>query len=439
MSIFILKRKRYNDPNSTTPPPPTTTPNTNPSTLNKVKTGAANMIKDMGSKGQLAAGLATSAVDEVKQNLVDRPLQSIAEEASTYQPTVKNAYLSDKSYSIGQAVKEIGAGLGKGIWNYTKKNKKELGGMALLGGTLAAGSYGMNRLQRQRAEIEAGEREANGMSTGGKVIAGATALGTGAYLAHKTGKSHDKEVADFTKSISEDKASAARNRAEGFGKRAAQLESRAAKTAKELNKTNKRRLGGLVSNRTFKMGRNALIGGGIMAGAGLLANSMLKDKANSETDQKSYSFAGVGRLAKITLGKGLKNRPKTVGGLLVENIKQGNWGNIGRAAGVYAKKGGEELVNVASNLGTLGKDGAKGLVKDVTKSLESQGQYGKKAADFINRHKTASGAVGAATVGTAGFGLSNAVGEKSVNALTKLDKKTNKFIKDQQAQYGGAV
>lgn len=432
MSTFILKRKRYNDPN-------TTTPDTNASTLNKAKTGAVNMIKDMGSKGQLAAGLATSAVDELKQNLVDRPLQSMAEEASTYQPTVKNAYLSDKSYSVGQAIKQVGTGIGKGIVDYTKNNKKSLGGLAAFGGTLAAGSYGMNRLQRQRAEIDAGEREATGMSTGGKVVAGTASLGTAAYLAHKAGKSHDKTAADLTKSIADNKAGAARNAAEGFNKRATQLTKRAAKSTEDLNKLNRKRLGGLVSNRSFKMGRNALIGGGLMAGAGLLANSMLKDKNNSEIGQKNYTFAAVGRMAKMALGEGLKNKParNTVGGLIKQNIKEGNWSNLGKAAGIYAKKGGEQVVRAASNFLTVGKGGADELTRSISKNLANQGEYGKKAASFINRHKTASGLVGAATVGTAGFGLANAAGEKPVNALAKLDKKTDQFVKNQQAQFGG--
>ena len=74
---------------------------------------------------------------------------------------------------------------------------------------------------------------------------------------------------------------------------------------------------------------------------------------------------------------------------------------------------------------------------DVTDSLKNQGEYGKKAADFINKHKTAAGVVGAATVGTAGFQLANAAGEKPVQLAAKLDKKTDQFVKNQQQNIGG--
>ena len=151
-----------------------------------------------------------------------------------------------------------------------------------------------------------------------------------------------------------------------------------------------------------------------MAGAGLLANSMLK--------QKNNSLAAVGKLAKRALGG------KTVN----EAIKSGDWNNLAKAGGTYVTQGAKSLVKGASNFFTPGKNGAGGLVNNIRSGLSQQGEYGKKAADFIGKHKTAAMAVGAGTVGAGAFNLANKVGETPVNLATRLDKKTSDFVKKQQ-------
>lgn len=413
-TTFILKRKNYALPAI-----------------------AAIGSKIAGSGAMKTAGTAVGGamtIQDVKSTVEDR--EDKQEFDYTKNPNQNQPQQSN--FSAGQAIKEVATGVGKGIFNYAKKNKKSLGGLAAFGGSLAAGSYGMNRIQRQRAEIDAGEREANGMSTGGKLVAGATALGTGAYLANKAGKSHDKTAADLSKKAAQEGRLANELSSKGQNKAADLAKGRATTATENLNKMNRKRLGGLVSNRSFKMGRNALIGGGLVAGAGLLANSMLKDKRNSEIDQKEYSWAAVGRVIKSKLGHTSGGTAKTWD-LIKQNATQGKegWNRIGQAAGTAIKAGSKQAAKTVSNFLTVGKGGASQLTKDVTNSLKNQGEYGKKAADFINKHKTAAGVVGAATVGTAGFQLANAAGEKPVQLAAKLDKKTDQFVKNQQQGMGG--
>ena len=86
----------------------------------------------------------------------------------------------------------------------------------------------------------------------------------------------------------------------------------------------------------------------------------------------------------------------------------------------------------ASNFFTPGKSGAKGVVDSVGKSLREQGEYGKKVADLIGRHKTAAGLVAAGGVGSTSFNLANKIGEKPVELASKMDKKTTEYVKSKE-------
>lgn len=339
-----------------------------------------------------------------------------------------------KQYGTVQAVGQIAKGVGKGLWEWGKNNKKSLGGLVTFGAGTAGVTYGVNRYQRKKAEVNSGQREANGLSTGEKAAIGATAAGAGAYTAYRTGISHDnkvkalKDTYNKSQSIYQEAINKAKNinpneAADKFGRSGANQISHFNNIAKKANadkmkaaadlaKTNSKKLGGLVSNKAWKMGRNGLLVGGAITAAGMLANNSLK--------QKNNSMAAVGRLASRALNG------KTVG----QAIKSGEWSNLGKAAGTYVTQGAKSVTKGISNFLTPGKNGASGIVSSVANNLNKQGEYGQKAANFIRNHKTAAGLITAGTIGSATYGVTNAIGEKSVNTIADtLDKKTSNFVK----------
>ena len=399
-STFILKRKNYNNSNSSF------------DLLNGQKVKGEGFIKGTARSLVTSPVSAVSIVADSANNAVKDTLNDYKYVAENYTPTVQNSFVQPKNYSVVQAGKEIATGIGKGVFNWGKSNKKSLAGISKFGAALGAGTYGVNRLQRQKAEIDRGEREATGMSTGGKVIAAGTAVGTGALVARSTGKSHDKAVTKATEQLAKDKALLNEANSKGLTKIADKANKSIAEGTKNLEKLNGKKLG--ISKKAMKMGRNGLLVGGTIAGAGLLANSMLKQKENS------LKAAGV--LAKRVLG----------GKSVTQNLREGNIGTVGKAAGTYLSGAGKSLVKGASNFFTPGKSGAKGVVNSVGKSLREQGEYGKKAADFMGRHKTTAGLVAAGGVGGTAFNLANKVGEKPVELASRLDKKTTEYVKSKE-------
>lgn len=396
-STFILKRKSYNSPNSSF------------DFLNGQKVKGEGFIK--GSARSLvtspigAVGMVTNSAN----NAIKDTLNDYKDVAENYTPTVQNSFVQPKNYSVVQAGREISTGLGKGLFNWGKSNKKSLTNISKFGAAIGAGTYGVNRLQRQKAEIDRGEREATGMSTGGKVIAAGSAVGTGALVARSTGKSHDKAVTKATERLAKDKALLGEANSKGLTKIADKANKNIAAGTENLEKLNGKKLG--TSRKAMKMGRNGLLAGGAIAGAGLLANSMLKQKENS--------LKAAGILAKRVLG----------GKSVTQNLREGNIGTVGKAAGTYLSGAGKSLVKGVSNFLTPGKSGAKGVVNSIGKSLKEQGEYGKKAADFIGKHKTTASLVAAGGVGSTAFNLANKVGEKPVELTSRLDKKTTEYVK----------
>lgn len=319
---------------------------------------------------------------------------------------------SQKQYGAIQAVKEVGTGVGKGLLNWGKNNKKSMKSLVGFGAAMGAGTYGINRIQRQKAEIESGEREANGMSTRGKVATGAAALGTGGYVAYNSGKSHSNALNKANERLTQSNKLLEEANKKGLSKISDKASKDIASNKAVIDNLNKTKLG--MSNKAFKMTRNGLLTGGIIAGAGLLANNTLKQKNNSV-------FGAASKLANRALG----------GKSLGKAVSDGDWKNIGKAAGAYVNSG----VKSVSNFLTPGKGGASSVVRSVEGSLKKQGEYGKKAADFLSRHRTAAGVATAATVGTGVFNVTNSIGEKGVSAVTNsLDKKTAQYVKSKENQ-----
>jgi hypothetical protein len=431
MGAFIVKRKKYADPNTKY----SFWEGKQIQNAKGFKANAANMANLFVAPGAVAGMIAENA-----RGKMDAAIDDFKETAQNYTPTVQNSFVNpqQKQYGVVQAVKEVGTGVGKGLWNWGKKNKGSLGGLVGFGALMGAGTYGMNRIQRQKAEIESGEREANGMSTGGKVTAGATALGTGGYMAYRAGKSHDKAVNELKDTIKKNdairtesmnaarKAKSAGNPnavVDKFGRTNADIvkqNTKIARTAnlksvnasKELANKTGTKFG--MSKKAFKMTRNGLLTGGLVAGAGLLANKMLRQKNNS-------AYGAAKRIASKALGG------KSIG----KAIADGDWKNLGKAAGAYS----HGVSRGVSNFFTPGKGGAGGIMRSVENNLKKQGEYGKKAADFIGRHRTAVGIGTAATVGSGLYNVTNSIGEKGVGVVANtLDKKTADYVKSKEGQ-----
>lgn len=432
MGTFILKRRYYNE-------------TADPSFLGKASSMGKGLLKTASS----GLGVST-AVDEVKNNLIDRPLNAMAEEASTYVPTVKNAYVpQQKSYGLVQAAKEIGTGVGKGLMNWGKKNQGQLKGLAGFGAAMSASGYAVNRVNRKKDEIESGQREATGLSTGEKIAAGTSALGAGAGVAYATGKSHDKQISKLNETVNKSKSRYTEaikgaqsqmnnlDKVDKFGRtgsdRISQLDNIAKKAnadrinaSNTITNMNRKRLGGLVSNRSFKMGRNALLAGGLITGAGLLANKVL----SKGPEQKEYSkWGAVKKIVGNVYNKSIQSAGSNAG--FVDKAKAG-----AQALGAGVQVGSKVIARGASNFFTPGKGGAGGIMKEVRSELKNTGDYGKAASNFIKNHKTVVGVGTAATLGSAAFNAANAAGEKPVQAVTNImDKKTADYVKSREEEY----
>lgn len=439
------------------------------------KDGVTSGIRGSGTVGKLTRGIAAPlsvggmVADQGRSAVIDS-LNNAKDTASNYTSTIKNAYIPQKTYSVIQAGKEVITGAGKGLLNYGKKNKNALIGAASIGSALTAGSYATNRLQRQKRDVDLGDRK-EGLSTEGKVGTAAATIGTGVGLAYKTGKSHDANVSlaqrvstappreaqtfklsngtEYTTKtggtdLSQFKGKEYKKVSDKYVRNSVKDKSgRVLNTAErakdDLTKMERKRLGGAVSNKHFKMGRNALIGAGIVAGAGLLANSYLKKSKQqsqySSLEEKSYGIASTFNTA-TRVGKSVYNKTIQSAGAnagIMDKAKA-----AGKAVGAGVSVQGKKLARGVGNFFSPGN--GKGMINDVRKGLEDTGEYGKKAADFIGRHKTGSMLIGGTVIGSGAFSLANSAGEKPVEALTKLDKKTTDFTKEKEAsQYNYSI
>lgn len=453
----------------------------------KSKLAGNGMAKGL-ARGILSPVSVATMVGEQAKGAVEDQLNQIKDTAQTYTPTVQNNYLQPKSYSepiqksygVIQATKEIGTGVGKGIWNYAKQNKKAALGMAGFGAALPAAGWATNRIQRQAAENQEGTRTTDGMSTGGKIAAGLATVGTGAGLAHSAGKSWDKQMnaaqdivtgkvhydktggktintkfgqiqegkwvgsydqkkhGEFFKELGEKHKSAVIDPLTGKevkgadGKVLTEAKTSVQKAKDKVAKLNNKSFLGL-KGKAASMAKRGAIGATVVGGLGLLANSMLRqpkkqESAYSEIEQRQYGMAPWNWMSAKVGKRAYKAAINKLG------PNAGIWDKT-KAVGTGIGAGVRKLSRSAADFMSMGSNGARDLTREVGKSLRNSGEYGKKAADFMSRHKTGTMLVGAGTVGTAGFHLANTAGEKPVEALTKLDKKTDAFTKRQQEMY----
>lgn len=440
--VFILKRKAYANE---------TTFGLIDGIQIKDAKGIGGMAKNAGLSMATSPLMVGGMIADNANNKIQDAVNDIKDTAENYTPTVQNAFIkpknyskpSQKSYGLIQAAKEIGTGVGKGIWNYAKKNKGTAASMAGFGAVMAGGTYGMNRIQRQKAENEEGTRTTDGMSTGGKVVAGLTAAGAGAYAGHTGAKSWDKAM-NAAKDVAGGKTTLQGGNVKYDPKKHGEFFKGLTSTAKDgtkttttsvqraqdkISKLNKGKLG--MSGKMTRIAGRGLLAAGAVASAGLLANSMLKqpkDSAYSDIEQREYAgFVAMGKRAfKSVYNKALKgNTNAGIGDKAIAGAK---------ALGAGISVGTRKLGRSASDFMSMGSNGARDAVREIGKGLRESGEYGKKAADFLQKHKTGAMIAGAATVGTGGFALANAAGEKPVELAAKLDKKTDKFVKNQQAQ-----
>lgn len=279
MGVYILKRKNYG-------------------------------LAEMAVKGAKGMNPVSSIAQDALNNAIANPIEFANQEAKTYQPTVVNAYAPNQGLGT-EVQKQYGIagtlyGAGKGLLKYGKQHLGTIGSTAAFGAGLTGATYGYNRYQADKAEIEAGTRKDEGLSTNEKLGAAGITTATAAGVGLKTAMSHDKAVKtakDAFQKNSQAYAGAVRDFQSGklgssvandLAQKSLNRKSAAADT---LNKLNRTRMGGLMSNKTFKVGRNALITTGIAAGTALLANAGLKkasqNKAKNETSQRNQSNQNV--------------------------------------------------------------------------------------------------------------------------------------------------
>lgn len=443
--------------------------------------GITGIGKNMALSTVTSPAFVLTGVAEAAKGKVDDAIAQAGQTAATYTPTVQNIYagprsysnLKQKSYGVIQAIKEAGTGVGKGLWEYAKDNKKNALGIIGIGALLPVSSWAVNRLQRQKEENEAGTRTTDGMSTGGKVAAGATTLGAAGYAGYTGARSWDRSMKgaeDVIKNkvkyvptgkvIETPWGNVKDYKLEGYdeklhkeffhtpkekdpktGKEVRKWVSPKKKAREKIAELNKKGLLGLVDGRTSRIIKRAGITGTVIGGSALLANSYLKQnkdksqKSYSDLEQKEYGLPFnldlPYKLGK-KVGKSAYDKVmKSAGSKATSSDKAAAY-ITGVSAGLGA--GSRRVVRALGDFAMLGHKGARKLARNLDKSLRAQGKYGEATADFLRDHKT-SLALGTGALGWVGMDALSSIGDKSVTAATSLDKKTSEYMKRQQEMH----
>lgn len=436
--------------------------------------GVGGFIKNTGLTMTSPVNVVGSVADRAKGKIQD-VLDSAADTAKNYTPTVQNAYLQ-KSYGAVQAVKEIATGVGKGIFKTAMDHKGTLAKAAALSAAVPVAFKGVQKLSNSLNEARSGdEKYKDGMSTTSKAAVAAGAVGTGAYMAGKELYKHNKTVNALNEVISKG------NQIDQNGKGLLDRLQKAGidwkykvndidpvtnkpkldaskkpvmrlstvddwtKAAKDkLGKMNGKTLG--ISNKALKVGGKAALGTALVSGVGYLANKALKNSYKKGVDerrsgatnpnpaasatydanqsQKEYSYFG----AAIKLAKkagGIESHSKLLPAL-GNLVKTGNFKSLGKFAGTAAGESLHAAGKSISNLSSLGTNNT--LYNNIIYGLNRSGDYGKKAAEFLNSNGVAKGAIkigGGVALGGAAFKAADAVGNAAYNGASSLLSKKN--------------
>lgn len=376
--------------------------------------------------GLLGPGnIASMGVDSAVNSLVKDPLNRATEDAM-YEPTVENAFVTEKKYSVGQAVTQVSKGVGKGLLNYSKKNKKAIVGSAKFGAGMTAGIYGLNKYAKASGDIHSGDREYKGPSDKTKAIIGVGSVAAGAETVRSSMSnaanrrkelpgiiSKEMELKDKAlKGVANAKSSGEKYLNSNIVKGASNRASTASNELKNLNKVSK--LG--VKSSTLKSGVKGLAVTGALLGTAALANKKLKSTQKKVDEQKNYSFAAVGRVGKYALSQG----------------------KYAKAAGTYIGGGTKQLIKSAGDFMSPGKNSGNQIFGSITKSLKEQGEYGKKAADRMNKMsstgKTLTKSGLALGTGALVYDQSFKAGDKAAKGVIRtVDKDSYNYMKKQES------
>lgn len=437
--------------------------------------GVSGFVKNAGLSMASPVSVAGMVADNARGK-IQGALDTAANTAKNYTPTVQNAYLQ-KSYGlaqIAQGAKEVGIGAAKGLWNNAKKNTGLFKFAAGMTAAMTGGTYLSNRYKRQKEEAKAGDPQyANGLPTSDKLAYGAAAAGLGATGAYMAAKSHDKKIKALEEvsnhvGVNTGKGSEGFIDKEGksiwkkmkntglsenrplfdkndkplldfrgnqrFEKLSVNEIKDAANSKLTEMKGNKvmfgKDLG--ISNKAWKMGRNAAIGAGIVGGIGLAANHFMKKNAqqrnNSEVSQREFGYWS--RAAYLAKKAGGIDTTKGLWSGVGDLIGKGQYGKAAKAVGTAIGRGIQSVSKTAANMSAVGT--AEGQYNSMMSGIKNQGEYGKKVAKWIGKHPLAKNGVklgGAVVVGDAVFKGVNKALETPMNKAISLDKKTAEYVK----------
>lgn len=337
------------------------------------------------------------------------------EETSSYNPqntTLSNNLQHPKQFSIaafGKGAMDIAKGVGKGVWKFTKDNKKSLAGWTAATTAMTAG---VNKLSQPSDPNKESKPSSNASIANKTALAGISAAGYGAYKAGKTSKELAKE-ADKLTNINKTVTSSGIKNVTGVKQRSKQA-------ADLMNKSKS-------VSKLKSAGKYGLIAAGLTS-AGLLAKKKLIDEPN----QKQYASAAmIGMMrgmvnagkhgSKFAASLGGKTKSSSVMKELGKNafnsIKSGNWSKAGRELGNAAGIAGKKALDAGIDMASFGK--ANSAYKSITKSLKDQGGTAKKVGDFLGKNQTLGKATIGATTAGAIYGATDKIGEKIGNKIVK--------------------
>jgi hypothetical protein len=335
-------------------------------------------------------------------------------------PEKKGLFSDPKNFSVLGLAK----GIGSGLVQVAKANKKTLVNSAKTGAVMAGGLYGVNKVAN--AINKSNEGEYNGMSTGKKVATGIGATAAGAIAYDKMKKAPQKALDTANKSYQSATSAytnAIKNKSQNMAEQALVNKQKATSGIEAA----KNKLANFSKPKA--LGKAALVTAGI-AGTAYLGNKLLKNRSEKvKAQQSEYSEP----LEQRQYSPGFVKLGLTAGKYAINAIKgtKGAWGKAGQAA----KLSGQRMLDKGSNFMSLGLANNKStntMLDAVAKNS------GSTVNNFINNHKTAARNI--TKVGLAGAGIKATdmafnAGQKVANkAIGTVDSDYKNTLKEQNQQ-----
>ena len=303
--------------------------------------------------------------------------------------------------TIGKGAMDIAKGLGKGVWKFSKDNKRSLAGTVAFGTAMTAG---MNKLSHPSDPNKENKPTSNSKIA---AMAGTAGTGTTGYMLaknHFNNKSTSKKISDLTK------------KGEGLVKEGF-TNNRYTKEAGQITKE----LATKNANKFKKAGKWGLIAAGV-TGTGMMAKNSLDKVKKTNPDQKSYANVALLNQLRKSGGKGFK-----MAGQLTKNAfnsaKSGDLSRAGKELGGALKMAGSKVVDSGVGFMSFGK--ANDAYKTMTTSLKNQGGAAKSLGKFLGKHDTIGKAAGGLGIAGTVYGAADRVGGKIGDKIVKPTEKNN--------------